>query len=356
MAEYKNNHKPYGPYERFFKRPLDIVFALLALIILSPVLLVVAILVRIKLGSPIIFKQERPGKDEKIFKLYKFRTMTDAKDKKGKLLPDEKRLTKFGKILRSTSLDELPELFNILKGDMSFIGPRPLLVEYIPYYTKSEKHRHDVRPGLTGLAQVNGRNLLSWEKRFKKDLEYVNNICTKNDSRIIIKSINKVLTRKDIATSNNLSFKNLNIERPITKTITAVKINKLNFSKYEDDIYDCFFHLRNSKREAKNLTKNMSNYINDGTAIVYGAIVDDRLISFIWGYEIRENTMHINYFSTNKAYRGIGAGTKLLDIFINSNYKYELLVEKRNPAINLYKKQGFKIKQYSNDKYKMVIE
>lgn len=209
MTKYKNNHKPHGPYERFFKRPLDIIFSLLALIILSPVLLVVAILVRIKLGSPIIFKQERPGKDEKIFKLYKFRTMTDARDEKGKLLPDEKRLTKFGKILRSTSLDELPELFNILKGDMSFIGPRPLLVEYIPYYTKQEHHRHDVRPGLTGWAQANGRNKINWEEKFKLDLEYIENLSLVFDAKTIIKTISTVIKRDGVNQSDDDTMENL---------------------------------------------------------------------------------------------------------------------------------------------------
>ncbi|MBR6134412.1 sugar transferase [Candidatus Saccharibacteria bacterium] len=213
MPGYKNNHKPYGPYEKYFKRPLDIIFSLLALIILSPILLVVAILVRIKLGSPIIFKQERPGKDEKIFRLYKFRTMTDEKDKKGKLLPDEKRLTKFSKLLRSTSLDELPELFNILKGDMSFIGPRPLLVEYIPYYTKSEKHRHDVRPGLTGLAQANGRNLVGWNKRLKLDLDYVNQVTLKQDLSIILSTISIVFKRSGISDGKTQTMTTLIQER-----------------------------------------------------------------------------------------------------------------------------------------------
>lgn len=160
-------------YAKYFKRMLDFILSLIALIILSPILLIVAILVRIKLGTPIIFKQQRPGKNEKIFTLYKFRTMTDKKDENGNLLPDSERLTKFGKLLRSTSLDELPELINILKGDMAIVGPRPLLVEYLPYYTEEEKHRHDVRPGLTGLAQVNGRNSISWEEKFKYDVQYV---------------------------------------------------------------------------------------------------------------------------------------------------------------------------------------
>ncbi len=185
-------------YKKYIKRLLDIILSLLGLIIASPVFVIISILVFIFLGKPVIFKQKRPGKDEKIFNLYKFRTMTDKKDKKGNLLPDEKRLTKFGKLLRKTSLDELPELFNILKGDMSFIGPRPLLVEYLQYYTKEEHHRHDVRSGLTGWAQVNGRNLLSWEEKFKKDLEYVNNISFMLDLKIIFLTIKTVLKREGI--------------------------------------------------------------------------------------------------------------------------------------------------------------
>ena len=159
-------------YKHFFKRLIDFILSLIALIILSPILLILAILVRIKLGSPIIFKQKRPGLDEKIFILYKFRTMTDAKDEHGNLLPDEIRLTKFGKLLRSTSLDELPELFNILKGDMAIVGPRPLLVRYLPLYNDHQKHRHDVRPGFTGWAQCNGRNAISWEEKFDLDVYY----------------------------------------------------------------------------------------------------------------------------------------------------------------------------------------
>ena len=163
-------HKPYGPYEKYIKRPMDALLSGFALIVLSPILLVTAILVRVKLGSPVLFTQDRPGRDEKIFKLYKFRTMTDQRDDKGNLRPDADRLTKFGSRLRSTSLDELPELFNIVKGDMSIIGPRPLLVQYLPYYTETEKHRHDVRPGLSGLAQVNGRNLVKWNQRLAYDI------------------------------------------------------------------------------------------------------------------------------------------------------------------------------------------
>ena len=193
-----NNHKPYGPYERLFKRFLDEFLSSGALIVLSPVLLVTAILVRFKLGSPVLFTQDRPGKDEKIFKLYKFRSMTNQRDENGNLLPDDVRLTKFGRILRSTSLDELPELFNIIKGDMSVVGPRPLSIKYLPYYTEEEKHRHDVRPGLTGLAQVKGRNSLSWEEKFKYDIEYINTITFINDFKIIVETVLKVIKKADI--------------------------------------------------------------------------------------------------------------------------------------------------------------
>lgn len=182
-------------YGKFVKRFLDIFISLTAIVLLSPLLLLLWILVRSKLGKPALFTQQRPGKNEKIFKLYKFRSMTDERDDKGELLPDEVRLTSFGKLLRASSLDELPELFNILKGDMSLIGPRPLLVKYLPYYTSQERHRHDVRPGLTGLAQVNGRNALGWEERFAFDLEYVNRLTLGMDLKIIGMTVGKVLKR-----------------------------------------------------------------------------------------------------------------------------------------------------------------
>lgn len=182
-------------YRKFIKRLSDILLSLAGIIVLSPVLLVLWVLVRVKLGSPALFTQERPGRNEKVFKLYKFRSMTDERDKNGELLPDEVRLTRFGRLLRATSLDELPELFNILKGDMSLIGPRPLLVRYLPYYTEQERHRHDVRPGLTGLAQVNGRNALGWEDRFAYDLEYVNHLTLGMDIKIIGMTVGKVLKR-----------------------------------------------------------------------------------------------------------------------------------------------------------------
>lgn len=185
-------------YRKYFKRPLDFIMALVGLIVLSPVMLVIAILVRIKLGSPVIFNQPRPGLNEKIFTLYKFRTMTDERDENGELLPDEQRLTPFGTWLRSTSLDELPELWNILKGDMSFVGPRPLLVEYLPLYNEQQRRRHIVRPGLTGLAQVSGRNAVSWEEKFLLDIEYINNITFWGDLAILAKTVLAVLRREGI--------------------------------------------------------------------------------------------------------------------------------------------------------------
>ncbi len=200
-------------YAKYIKRILDLILSLMALIVLIPLMIIIGILVRINLGSPIIFKQKRPGKNEKIFTLYKFRTMTDKRDIDGNLLPDEYRLTKFGKFLRSTSLDELPELINIIKGDMAIVGPRPLLVEYLPYYTEEEKHRHDVRPGLTGLAQVNGRNEISWEEKLKYDTEYIKEISFYSDLKIIFKTIKKTIKRKDIKMGKELQFGKLNVER-----------------------------------------------------------------------------------------------------------------------------------------------
>ena len=193
-------------YRNGIKRILDFILSLIAIIVLSPVMLVVAVLGRVKLGSPVLFKQQRPGKDEKIFRMYKFRTMTDEKDADGRLLPDEKRLTRFGKLLRSTSLDELPELFNILKGDMSIVGPRPLLVAYLPLYNERQKHRHDVRPGFTGLAQVNGRNSITWEEKFEWDVRYVEHVTFLEDCRIILKTVKVVLAREGISSDTSATM------------------------------------------------------------------------------------------------------------------------------------------------------
>lgn len=188
-----------GFYEKYIKRLLDIVLSGTALVILSPVLLITAVLVRIKLGSPVIFTQERPGKDEKVFKLHKFRSMSDARDESGNLLPDKERLTRFGAKLRSLSIDELPELWDIFRGKMSIVGPRPLLVKYLPLYNAEQRHRHDVRPGLTGWAQVHGRNLTSWEERFEYDVEYVKNISFALDVKIILMTVRCVFAREGIS-------------------------------------------------------------------------------------------------------------------------------------------------------------
>lgn len=195
-----------GIYCRYIKRLLDILLSGCALVVLLPVLLIVAILVRTKLGSPVIFCQERPGKDEKIFRMYKFRSMTDERDEDGNLLPDEVRLTKFGRLLRSTSLDELPELWNIFKGDMSVVGPRPLLVKYLPLYNEEQHHRHDVRPGLTGLAQVSGRNAITWEEKFAHDIQYVENISLFLDLQIVILTVKKVLKHEGITSDSSATM------------------------------------------------------------------------------------------------------------------------------------------------------
>lgn len=185
-------------YEKFFKRPIDFLGALILVMLLLPVYLVLYVLIIIFLGKPAIFRQERPGKDGVIFRVMKFRSMTNETDKDGNLLPDAQRLTKFGWFLRKSSLDEIPQLFNVLKGDMSFIGPRPLLVRYLPYYNEEEKRRHNVRPGITGLAQVNGRNAISWKAKFAYDIKYVDNITFLGDVKIVLQTIQKVLKRSDI--------------------------------------------------------------------------------------------------------------------------------------------------------------
>ena len=205
-GESCGSHRPYGPYERYIKRPLDAFLSTGALLVFSPVLLITALLVRLKLGAPVFFTQDRPGKDGKIFKLYKFRTMTDKKDAEGKLLPDEDRLPAFGRKLRSTSLDEMPELFNMIKGDMSVVGPRPLLVQYLSRYNKHQARRHEVRPGFTGLAQVNGRNDLTWEEKFDWDVRYVDRITFLGDVKIILKTVQTVVKKEGISSDHSATM------------------------------------------------------------------------------------------------------------------------------------------------------
>ena len=205
--------KQYRLYEKYVKRPFDFLCSFVAIMVLSPLILAIAVLVRIKLGTPVLFKQERPGYREKPFYLYKFRTMTEERDKEGRLMPDDARLTGLGTFLRKTSLDELPELFNILKGDMAVIGPRPLLNSYLPYYTEEERLRHTVRPGLSGLAQISGRNFISWDCRLAKDVEYVKNISFGMDVKIIILTILQVLQRKDVAADTRAAESNFAAER-----------------------------------------------------------------------------------------------------------------------------------------------
>lgn len=197
-------------YQNWGKRAFDVAGSLFGLLLLLPVMAVIAVLVRIKFGRPVIFKQPRPGKNERIFTLYKFRTMTDKKNKNGELLPDEQRLPKFGKLLRATSLDELPELFNILKGDMSFVGPRPLLVEYLPFYSREQRQRHNVKPGLTGLAQINGRNELSFERRFQYDIAYSKHVTFWGDVQILFKTVEKVCKREGITSNTAATMEKFN--------------------------------------------------------------------------------------------------------------------------------------------------
>ncbi len=199
-------HVFYGPYERFVKRFMDMILSLVAIILLSPVMIITAVLVRIRLGSPVLFTQDRPGLNEKVFKLYKFRSMTDKKDASGRLLPDEDRLPEFGRKLRATSLDELPELFNIFKGDMSIVGPRPLLVKYLPRYNKHQARRHEVRPGFTGLAQVHGRNSISWEEKFDWDVKYVDKITFMGDLKIILDTVMTVFKREGISAEGSATM------------------------------------------------------------------------------------------------------------------------------------------------------
>lgn len=342
-------------YRKFIKRFLDFMLSLMALIILIPILLIIYILVRIKLGKPAIFKQERPGKNEKIFTLYKFRTMTDGKDEDGNLLPDEKRLTKFGKVLRSTSLDELPELVNILKGDMSIVGPRPLLVRYLPYYTEEERHRHDVRPGLTGLAQIHGRNTTNWTDRFKYDVEYTHKITFLGDFKILLKTIMKVIKKEDILVGKEQILLNLDEERKMNEIelkefdVEAINKYKEEIKLYLKDVLD-ENGISNDNNKIEKIMEEMKQFIEDKSAIIIGAFQKEKLLGFIWGYKTSINDInriHINYFVVDEKCREQGIGSQLIEKIYEiakemQIQEVELMVTTKNAtAVNFYKKQGF---------------
>ncbi len=340
----KKNQK-HRFYRKYGKRILDIALSLTAIVILSPLLLVLSILVLIFMGWPIIFKQPRPGKNEKIFNMYKFRTMTNAKDESGELLPDSERLPKFGKFLRSTSLDELPELFCILFGKMSFVGPRPLLVKYLPYYTEKERLRHSIRPGLTGFAQVNGRNLSNWNKRFKHDIKYVENLSFRADLKIIFETAKNILMKKDLLVlpSTQSNFKNLDEERRRLKNHIK-KINSSTFEKHKSNIYSCLNELISNDQDTKKALIDMKKYLENGTANVYANIDKSTVRGLVWGYKIANKTMHINYLVVREGYKGQKIGSELLSSFIEDNkaMNIELLVKKENSrAISFYKKFNF---------------
>jgi undecaprenyl phosphate N,N'-diacetylbacillosamine 1-phosphate transferase len=344
-------------YKKYIKRLLDIVVSLTAIVILLPVYLIVSLLILIFMGRPIFFKQQRVGKDEKLFNIYKFRTMTNKKDENGNFLPDDQRLTGFGKFLRTSSLDELPEFFMILFGKMSLVGPRPLLVEYLPYYKDKERIRYEVRPGITGLAQIGGRNLLSWDERFKLDVKYVENMSFLEDIRIFFKTIKKVMSREDLVVCTNCAeVRDLDQERKMQKDY-FLRLTPRLFNKHQSGIKKCLLQLNGDNLEdTKRIIENMKNYLLDGTAIIYVYLADDNINGFVWAYEITKNTLHINYFVVNKDYRNKKIGTKLLNEIINESQgkNLELLVEKVNEkAIKFYEKNGFKTMPHSDKKYKM---
>ena len=344
-------------YRGFFKRFLDILFSLIGLILLSPLFLVVFILVLIFLGRPVFFRQERPGRGERIFKLFKFRTMTNKKDEDGRLLPDEKRLTKFGRFLRMTSIDELPELINILKGDMSFIGPRPLLVKYLPYYTVEEHSRHSVRPGLSGLAQVCGRNNLGWNDRFAKDIEYVERMSFSMDVKVFLMTIGKVLKRENIQMGDNMKMKDLDIERKDLRN-DIIKIDYLFYKAHKKELSELISELVKGKKESRRVFKNLGTFLKEKSAIVFCYRDKGIVRGVIWAFYITKRRLHINYFVVEKGCRGKGVGGMLLNsvISVANTIDVELLVDKDNKkAISLYEKNGFVKERYNDEKYKMLL-
>lgn len=342
-------------YKKYIKRLLDIVLSSIAIIVFFPIIIVIGILVGADLGFPIIFKQKRVGKGEKEFDLYKFRTMSNKTNGNGALLSDKNRVTKLGSFLRNYSLDELPELINILKGDMSIVGPRPLLVRYKNFYTNNEKIRHSVRPGLTGVAQVHGRNLDLWDIRLKLDAEYVQNITFKQDMKIIFQTVFMVLTKKGVVIRDESLIKDLDEERKDKieiheLTLEEIKVNKNKIAFYIEKLEE----IAGIKNESNRVWNNIIKYKKNKSAKIYGAFdFEKNIIGFIWFYKLKDK-IHINYFYIDERYRRCGIGKKL----IKEAYKYgkkvgidkiDLNVYMRNiNAINFYEKQGFKCEERIN--------
>lgn len=343
-------------YELFFKRILDLTLATLLLVILLPVNLLVAIIVIFDVGFPIIFKQERIGKNGKVFNIYKFRTMKNLISSDGKILSDNKRTTAIGKILRKLSMDEIPQLINIIKGDMSFIGPRPYITRYAKFYTEKENERHAVRPGLTGLSQINGRNLLDWNSRLNLDIQYVQNVTLKNDFIIFYKTIIKQFKPSEVVERDENLMLDFDDERKLQFqkniyikeiSLDELKLNKKVFELYINDLLK-MAKIQNKENEKQRIFENMIKYKEDETAIIQCAATKktNEIIGFIWAYK-HEKRIHVNYFYIKKAYRKKGIGNllinKIYEIAQNQNIKeIELIVYPNNfNAITFYEKQGF---------------
>ena len=352
-----------GLYERCVKRAIDVFLSGLSLIVLSPVLVLIACLVRVKLGSPVIFVQERAGMidpdtgAERIFRLYKFRSMSDRCDKSGQLLPDDMRITRFGRILRATSLDELPELWNILKGDMSIVGPRPLLVEYLPYYSESERVRHAVRPGLTGLAQVNGRNNLRWVEKFAFDVEYVNGISFLGDCQIVLKTVGKVLRKTDVLVGSEHAEGRLDVARSPVLRCIELPCGDVVRVRWMDRSEEC--KLAQLMRRISGdypipLDEKIEFFPYARKVLTYGQVlgeyVGDDLIGTAVGYmnDFDNNRAALALLGVEESYRSEGIGSALLDLYEREavarglvNLSLETHPTNRG-AIRLYERRGYR--------------
>jgi len=344
-------------YRKFGKRLFDIVFSFFGLLFLSPTILVMALLVRIKLGAPVIFCQERPGLKGRIFKLYKFRSMSNQKDKNGQLLPDIERLTSFGKVLRAASLDELPALLNVLKGDVSLVGPRPLLVKYLPYYTAEESRRHNVRPGITGLAQINGRNILNWDTRLALDTQYIDELSFMLDAKIIAQTALKVLRRDGVVVRDDNPMQDLNIERGEQMKCIA-RLMADDCLKYRDDIEVLLQEVYAINLPASNMSMDrcgqmaaeLVDYLNNDSAVLFGAFENGDFAGFLWAYPRNigsERRLHLNHIILKSQYRKKSFGNALLreleNYAVNNEFAgIELLCTISNiDAMRFYERDGF---------------